>query len=844
MADDTPKIKNASLSQGESTSKPLFADPFIGFVLEERYRITELIGTGGWGKVYRARHVTLDMDLAVKIVHEHHLKDKQGLKRFEQEAQLLSRVENQHIVRIIDHGLSPAPFIVMEYVPGTPLSDWLKDNGSMPPQMAIDLFLQLCDALSAAEAIRIVHRDLKPSNILLKTSADGIQCKVLDFGLAKFVEMNDMAERLTATGEILGSPAYMPPEQWKGQCDHRSDIYSLGCIMYEVLTGKPPFSAQFGLEYMSKHVSDLPPAISQSNSLSRIPVGLEDIVNKCMQKSPANRYQSSLACRDDLLRLKAGSRPAINLLERLGDVTRRRLIGVCSALLIVLCGAFFLAQQMRTIGEYEDTGRRGEYFAKASYAGAPIPRFENCRDKLPKPIIEDSPQYLELYWTAWRLAFQNLKRPPAGSPLVSNFIDPAFGPAIFQWDTAFMMPFGRYAHHVFPFIESLDNFYCRQYHSGYICQEILQADGADAIKNHENTVNPPLFAWAELEYARISGDRSRFAKVIPVLRKHAEWLDLYRRKPGAAHKLFWNTPDGSGMENTPRSGSGWVDMSAQMVLMYKCLAEIEGYQNEKESAAKHRKQAADIAALINQWMWNDADGLYYDLDDRGNQIRVKTIACFWPMLAGICNEHQVTRLMANLKDPKLFWRHNVFPSLAADHPDYKEDGSCYLGGVWAPTNDMIIKGLDNYPAVEGEKELAVEAVRRYLDSMYAVYKSTGTIWQNYSAESDARAKWAKPDFVGWSGLGPIQLLIEDILGIQADGLEKRINWRLTRTDRHGIENMQFGDITASLVAARRESAKSPAEITVTTDKPFELRVLGRKTAVFQVPAGKHSYHVD
>ena len=217
---DIPEIGNSSLNEADANDR-FFADPFIGFILEDRYQIVELIGTGGWGKVYKAKHVTLDMDLAVKIVHQHHLQDEQSIKRFEQEAQLLSRVENQYIVRIIDHGLSPAPFIVMEYVHGIPLSKWLKTNGPMPPQMAIDLFLQLCDALSAAEDIRIVHRDLKPSNILLKTNTEGVQCKILDFGLAKSVDMNSAAEKLTATGEILGSPAYMSPEQWKGQCDNQ-----------------------------------------------------------------------------------------------------------------------------------------------------------------------------------------------------------------------------------------------------------------------------------------------------------------------------------------------------------------------------------------------------------------------------------------------------------------------------------------------------------------------------------------------------------------------------------------------------------------------------------------------
>ena len=157
---------------------------------------------------------------------------------------------------------------------------------------------------------------------------------------------------------------------------------------------------------------------------------------------------------------------------------------------------------------------------------------------------------------------------------------------------------------------------------------------------------------------------------------------------------------------------------------------------------------------------------------------------------------------------------------------------------------MIIKGLDSYPAVKGEGEFAVEAVRRYLDNMYAVYKKTGTLWQSYSAESDTYGNFSKPDYVGWSGLGPIELLIEDILGIQADGFEKRISWRLARTDRHGIENLRFGGITASLISARRDNVSSPAEITVTTDKPFELRVSGHTVRLFRCLLESTYYRLD
>jgi serine/threonine protein kinase len=838
---DNEKAKSRQCKSAEPSGR---VDQFIGQVLADRYEIVELIGSGGWGNVYKARHLTLNKELAIKKVHRHLLKDELNLKRFEQEALLLGKIENAYVVRIIDYGFEPDPFIVMEYFPGIPLDKWLKENGPMSAQMAIGMFIQLCDALNAAETLRIVHRDLKPSNVLVKTNCDEVQCKILDFGVAKLIDPEAAGERMTSTGEILGSPAYMSPEQWKGQCDHRSDIYSLGCIMYEVLTGRPPFSAQFGAEYMARHLSQKPAPISQPGAGNRDLAGLEVVVNKGMQKPPDNRYQSSLACREDLVRLRAGQKPSITLLEKFNRHKRRNVIAVCVLLSSILAA---YSWDLSGVREYEDSGIRGKYFEKKSYSGAAIPRFESCKDKLPVPILEDDPQYVELYWKAWELAFQHFKVPAAGSPLVSNYIRQGNGGdfGTFQWDIVFMMMFGRYAHHIFPFNESLDNFYARQYENGYIFFEIDDANGSDMMTSErQNSINPPLFSWAETEYARITGDQSRFAKVLPALQKYAEWLERYRRKSGTAHQLFWNTPIGSGMWHSPRHGSGWVDMSTQMVLMYQSLADMAERLNMKQPCEAYRRRASEIARLINRFMWNERDGLYYDLDDQGKQIPCKSIACFWPMLAGICDEKQVARLMLNLKDPKTFWRHDVFPSLAAGERGYKPDASTWEGGVWASSNVMIIKGLDRYPSVVGEGEFAVRAVRRYLDNMCAVYKATGTIWQDYSAESDAPGAEAKADMVGWSGLGPIELLIEDVLGIQADGLKKKISWRLARVDRHGIENLRFGEVTASLVASRRDNLHSPAEITVIADKPFELCVSMHTTRVFQVPAGKHVYRLD
>ncbi len=327
------------------TDKSVMDDPFIDYVLGENYRIIELIGSGGWGNVYRAKDICTDNDVAIKILHKHHLQDDMSVKRLEQEADALSKLKSQSIVQVIDYGLSPAPYIVMEYFDGMPLAKYLKDHGAMHYTVAIDLFVQLCDGLGAAESISMVHRDLKPANILVNSIGRHTRAKILDFGLVKFL---DESNKLTATGEIMGSPPYMPPEQWKGQCDLRSDIYSLGCIMYEVLTGTLAFNATFGMDYLYKHMNEDPERFAQRVPGNDIPESLEMIVRKCVQKAPENRYQSAMEIRRDLQKIKTGRQTTVVLPEerkkKSAKNASKSLILVSTAFVAALAVVFFFRE--------------------------------------------------------------------------------------------------------------------------------------------------------------------------------------------------------------------------------------------------------------------------------------------------------------------------------------------------------------------------------------------------------------------------------------------------------------------------------------------------------------------
>jgi glycogen debranching enzyme len=502
--------------------------------------------------------------------------------------------------------------------------------------------------------------------------------------------------------------------------------------------------------------------------------------------------------------------------------------------------------------------QRGEYFSKKIYDEAmkPLPTFQACRSELPSPILKGNPEMVAMYWKCWELAFGHLRKVRAGSPFVSDYIDEAFNDNIFQWDTIFMVMFARYANIIFPAVQSLDNFYGRQHNSGYICREISERTGEDFVyEGRKNTINPPLFSWAEVESFNITGDKSRFSAVLPVLVKYVEWLNrdgnlvssngkdweqYGRRAEGSKHHLYWNTGLGSGMDNTPRGGDGWADMSCQMVIQYNNLAHICDELGLADSARTFRASSKEIADRINRWCWNDKDGYYYDVDSNGVQVKWKTAGTFWPLLAGVANKTQAERLVEHLQDPKTFWRPFVFPTLAADQKGYDPNGGYWLGGVWAPTNYMIIKGLEN----NGYEDFAAEATTRYLTGMAKVFQKTGTVWENYAPDSLEPGKPAKGDFVGWSGCGPIALLIENVLGFRCDGVDNRLTWYLRRTDQHGIERLHFGTTTVSAIYNPSTSKNQVPTITVKTNHPFELVIVhNRIRTSYRLQAGTHTFHV-
>lgn len=279
-------------------------DPWIGAIINN-YEILERVGEGGMSVVYKANHLGLRKHVAVKMLLPHLVANASSLQRFQQEAQAASTLTHPAVVTVLDYGVFDGrqPYLVMDLLKGQPLSAIIKNEGRMPAAKAVGIFIQICDALAHAHDLKIIHRDLKPSNIILE-SQNPDRIKIVDFGIAKIMPHEGAdAIALTQTGEVFGSPLYMSPEQCKGEkLDGRSDIYSMGCLMYELLCGSPPISGSNMLEILYRHINETPQEFKKVAKNAPIPKQLEAIVFKALAKDPADRYQSMRALEEDLER--------------------------------------------------------------------------------------------------------------------------------------------------------------------------------------------------------------------------------------------------------------------------------------------------------------------------------------------------------------------------------------------------------------------------------------------------------------------------------------------------------------------------------------------------------------
>ncbi len=532
----------------------------------------------------------------------------------------------------------------------------------------------------------------------------------------------------------------------------------------------------------------------------------------------------------------------------------------------------------------EGCSERGMYFGKKEYDNAPLMSYEEARPCLPEPIYEADPGAVDCYLFAVKTLFGNTHRPAKGSGFVSNFVDAAFNADIFLWDTAFMTMFCNLLHPYVPGICSLDNFYCKQREDGEITREIVRESGEDfwlwtnrqdkplysyfhnhygfrrllqltdlpyeemyrpdlgrVVEKHPyytlDSLNHPILAWAEWESYCHTGDAERVALVWEPLFKQFEAMKYHLQ-----HKSGLYVTDWASMDNSTRNawlGLG-VDISCEMVLFARCLLSLLRVLREhgrepadaKARAALLQRQIDTVTEAVNRYLWNEEDGFYYDVNFRMEQSHIKTAAAFWALLSGVAEGQRQERLAAWLNDKATFGRLHRVPVLAADEPGYDPEGGYWRGSVWAPMNAMVVRGLEWCGRYEQAAEIAVN----HVEVLARVFEKTGTIWENYPADSIGSGNADNKDFVGWSAIGPILFLIRYAIGLSWDQERKELVWRLPANALEkgevGCKRYWFAGRSSTLTAKRKGEG---TEIRVETKDAFSLRlVYGGREEVYEI----------
>lgn len=488
-------------------------------------------------------------------------------------------------------------------------------------------------------------------------------------------------------------------------------------------------------------------------------------------------------------------------------------------------------------------------FRNAEAVLTPKPTYEQAVKVLPNPIWDNHQEEIDMYWAAWKIGVGNITDPLPDSKFINTYIDTAYNGNIFMWDTAFITMFTRYGERLFPFQQTIDNFYSHQHPDGFICREI-KADGADCFERYDPTsTGPNLLPMSEMLYYKQTGDLDRLHKIFAPLSAYYMWL---KKNHTWRDGSYWTSGWGSGMDNMPRIKSTynpiyshghmvWVDATLQQIMTANDLMSIGFFTERWQEIEQLEDEMVKLKKYVREKLWDDETAFIYDLYDDDTKCPTMGIGAYWALHTDVLDKDQLDRFVAHLKDPETFYRPGVIPSIAANTPKYNPKGRYWQGGVWPNTNYMVLTGLRK----QGYEELAFELAVKHYKHIHEVFKKEGTFFEYYSPESMEEGFLARKNFVGWTGLPPIAVFIEFILGISSSYVDGQVTWNINQTDRHGIERYPFGkDGSLSLVCKKRALASAAVEVEVTSDESFTLTLVnGATTKDFAVTPGSHTFRM-
>ena len=470
------------------------------------------------------------------------------------------------------------------------------------------------------------------------------------------------------------------------------------------------------------------------------------------------------------------------------------------------------------------------------------------RALIPQPVFDAEPGYVELYWKAWEQAYAHVKwQKGLVQPLYMD--EGLWDDTIWIWDSEFMVMFCKYAPKLFPGIQTLDNFY----------YTMLEDSGSSLRIQHPD--NPPFFAWVENDYYKITGDRDHIRELLLDKKFPQRYWDLFPTLSPERKLQFDHYPIAlkykgigyewsgisSGMDNTPRTRAGkgmlWVDAISQQALSALYISRLAKVVGDGATAREFKNKWKELRGIVNKYYWDDSDGCYYDIvpapsgetasvadvqasPSAWRTTGILTPASFWPMLAEIPSKAQARRMTEFALRPDKLGGEVPWVTVSRDDPDFDaNDGLYWRGSMWLPTAYMGIKALEKYGFQEAADTTA-EKVLSWMLRTYCDYEPHA-IWECYSqtapAPSSNHGKRVRPDFCGWSALGPISLFIENVLGFHdIDASSRTVHWDISHNCRLGLNNLTFGDTTTDLLYDPAAST-----VTIRSNKPYCLILNGK-----------------
>jgi neutral trehalase len=418
-----------------------------------------------------------------------------------------------------------------------------------------------------------------------------------------------------------------------------------------------------------------------------------------------------------------------------------------------------------------------------------------------------------------------------------------------QLDAILSSFFLVYSNRIYQASPTLDLFYARQEPSGAIRSAYTISTGLPKIeKNNPEGLSLPLFAWAEFNLYHKSANKKRVKDVIPILQRYTEWIDsVYKRDNG----LYQVPLAATEMGNSPRETAAYpVDFNTCMAINALYVSALADILNDKETSFQYKRRYFALKTRINDLMWDNDEGFYYDIDKNEQQVKVKTLASYWPLLAEIPNDEKAERIISKLQDPAVFGAPHPFPSLAVSEPAFDESGFGYRGSVFPHLTFMVIKGLEKYQRWSLARECAIRHLYFVLDSMNPDGNHhKGKLWEAYLPLKEGPAQWPKnpefphPQYLAFDALSTICLTIENIVGLVISLPRKTVDWIIPNLEIMGIENLS---LKKNMITILSNKSGRGWEIHMESEKLyyFTINILGKKKKTLPIPSGKCSMLID